>query len=249
MLKFCRNCGKALAESSSTACPFCHSHPVKSAAFCRYCGHPTNIENSICANCGSSIKPLPASARIFSEKAQKLIKAGKVVNLSIVFTGLAVYGILVLPPKLTKSIQTVAGDAVMASTGYTALPVRNIASVPNGVPPLHFREGAQFATAIATNATRQLTIYAVRTNISDNGTKATRLDDVTANCTFKSSNENIATVNASGFVQVRSAGQANITATYIGPPGSSNLSNAATGKIPTIFTVDVLVNAAAGGIQ
>ena len=93
------------------------------------------------------------------------------------------------------------------------------------------------------NSTRQLTIYAVRINTTDNSTVGTRLDDVTGNCSFKSSDESIATVNGSGFVLVTGHGYANITASYTAPPGTANLSNAAAGKIPVTFTVDVLVDA------
>lgn len=249
MVKFCRNCGKELVGGAGETCTSCGSHSVKSKAFCRYCGRPTGADDVVCAHCGAAIKPLSAGARIWSEKTKKLMKAGKVVNLVIVITGITAYVIFALPQDLTKSVQTATGDAVKAGTGYTALPVRSIVAVPNGVPPLHFREGAQYATTIATNATRQLTIYAVRINTSDNATKATRLDVVTGNCSFLSSNENIATVNASGFVQVRSEGKANITAIYTAPAGTANLSNAAAGKIPVTFTVDILVNAGPGGIQ
>lgn len=250
MVKFCRNCGKELAHSSVQTCTSCGAHSVKATSFCRFCGHTTTAGDDICAHCGSTIKPLPTSARVWSEKTKKLMKAGKIVNLTIVIAGVTAYVIFTLPPNLTKAVTTATGDAVMSSTGYTALPVRNIVAVPFGIPPWQVPRGFHYALAVATNATRQLTIYAVRINTtSDNATKAARLDEVTGNCSFKSSDENIATVNASGFVQVRSAGQANITAIYTAPAGTANMSNAAAGKIATTFTVDVLVNAEVGGIS
>ncbi len=249
MVKFCRNCGKELEHSTDDICSSCGAHSIKATAFCRYCGHPTTADNAICTYCGSAIKPLPSGARIWSEKTKQLMRAGKIANLIIVITGVTAYVIFALPHNVTKAVTTATGDAVMARTGYTTLPIQGIVAVPEGIPPLQWRSGARDAVAIATNATRQLTIYAVRIDHSANATVATRLDEVTDNCSFKSSNENIATVTSSGFVQVRSAGQANITATYSAPPGSDNLSNAAAGKIPATFTVDILVNAAPNGIQ
>ena len=249
MVKFCRNCGKELAHSSDQTCTSCGSRSVKATSFCRYCGHPTKVDEAVCSHCGSPIRTLPAHARVWSEKTKKLMKAGIIVNLTLIVVGVMAYVILALPRNLTKSVATAAGDAVMASTGYTPFPVRSIVSVPNGVPLYEWLEWSLHPTAIATNATRQLTIYAVRINTTDNATVATRLDDVTGNCSFTSSDENIATVNASGFVQVRGAGQAYITAIYTAPAGTANMSNAAAGKIPTTFTVNVLVNAAVDGIQ
>ena len=249
MIKFCRHCGSELAGESVDICPSCGSHAVKATEFCRHCGRPTTKTDTVCGHCGAATKPIPAKAWVLSDKTKRLVKAGKIINLVLIITAITLYVVFALPHKFKKSVSMAADDAVMATTGYTALPIRNIVAVPNGIPPLHFREGARDATPIATNATRQLTIYAVRIDNTNNSTVATRLDDVTANCSFFTSNEKIATVNASGFVQVRSAGQANITASFTGPAGTSNLSNASAGKVPVTFTVNVLVNAAAGGIQ
>ncbi len=246
MVKFCRNCGNELAHSSDQTCTSCGAPSTKATDFCRFCGHPTKVDEAVCSHCGSPIRALPASARIWSEKTKKQKKASKIFNLTLVIAGVITYVILALPHNFTKAVATATGDAVMASTGYTVLPVQSISSIPNEIPIF---DGLRYPLAIALNGTRQLTIYAIRINTTDNATVSTRLDDVTGNCSFTSSDEKIATVNASGFVQIRGAGRAKLTAIYTGPAGTANLSNAAAGKIPTTFTVNVPVYAAAGGIQ
>jgi len=90
------------------------------------------------------------------------------------------------------------------------------------------------------NATHQLTVYAVYKNTtSSNGTKATRLQDVTNKATYNSSNERIATVSATGFVHAVGSGSADITVSYTAAPGSPSLATASEGKVPTTFTVTV----------
>ncbi len=246
VVKFCRSCGKELTHSSDQTCASCGARSVKATAFCRFCGHPTTVGDAICAHCGSAIKPLPARARIWTEKTKKQMKSGKLVSVTLVIAGVIAYVIFALPHNFTKAVVTAIGDAVMSSTGYTASPIQSIVAVPDRIPLYNDdpQTPVPYPPPIALNGTRQLTIYAVRIDASDNATTATRLDDVTGNCSFNSSDENIATVNASGFVQVRGAGQAYITAIYTAPAGTANMSNAAAGKIPTTFTVNVLVDAA-----
>ena len=138
MIKFCRNCGNELSHPTDKTCPTCSSNPTKATAFCRFCGHPTTAGDAVCAHCGSPIKPLPASARIWSEKTKKQKKASKIFDLTFVIAGVVVYVILALPHNFTKAVATATGDAVMASTGYTVLPVRNIFAVPDRIPTLSF---------------------------------------------------------------------------------------------------------------
>ena len=65
--------------------------------------------------------------------------------------------------------------------------------------------------------------------------------DITANCTYRSSNTKVATVTPGGFVQGVAPGAANVTVAYTAAPGSANISSAAQGKVPVTFTIMVPV--------
>ena len=167
---------------------------------------------------------------------------GKVVNLSIVSVMVASYVVFSLPKTITKPVKQAASDAVAASTGYTALPLNSIVITPPLIPELIVYMFTYNPPGITVNTTRQITVYAVYRNANtENATKAIRSVDVTTNCTYQSSNEKVATCNASGVVLATGSGAANITAFYTAAPGSANMSNAAEGKIPVTFTANVLV--------
>ena len=87
---FCRNCGKDLTGTPEI-CANCGSHPVKATAFCRYCGEPTGHQDLVCPTCGSAIKPIPGSVKTFNKENQRLIKLGKIINLTIVGVLVALY--------------------------------------------------------------------------------------------------------------------------------------------------------------
>ncbi len=245
MVKFCRNCGKELAESQDKTCPHCGASAVKATAHCRYCGKPTTYQDVVCPTCGASVKPLPGSARGLFEKS-KLAKWGKIVDLTLVVLLVSAYVIFSLPKSITRPIKSAASDAVMASTGYTALPLDSISSIPTQIPlgnPI-----AQIAgfygngNAVVFNVfepgdTRVLSIYATYKN--DAG--SSRFDLVTGNCTFRSSNENIAKVDGTGAVTAVADGTAYISVNFTAPPGSDNRSAAAVGKVPVTFTARVKV--------
>ena len=77
--------------------------------------------------------------------------------------------------------------------------------------------GAQpYRVNIPVNATSNLTINAVFSKISSGNitTASGGIRVVTNNITFKSSNQEVATVNGSGFVRGISAGSANISVSY-----------------------------------
>src|ERR1035437_4136682 len=97
MLKFCRSCGKELAEAGDKVCKSCGANAVKATTYCRYCGHPTKVEDVTCAHCGAAIKPLPSSMRTLFEHPRLSVKMGKIVNLSIVVVLVTLYVVFTLP--------------------------------------------------------------------------------------------------------------------------------------------------------
>lgn len=242
MIKFCRNCGKVLSDPADKTCHRCDANAAKASAYCRYCGNPTNFQDLVCNNCGSAIKPTPVSIRLLNPDHRKLIKLGKIINLSIVGVMVAAYTVFVLPEKVMKPIKQASSDVVLASTGYTGLPLHSISVVPPIIPQLANYGQTYVPPGITVNSTRQLTVYAVYKNLTSiNSTKAVRFEDVTENCTYSSGNETIATVNISGTVKATGPGTTSITVSYTAAPGTANLSNASLGKIPVTFTTAVTV--------
>ena len=238
---FCRNCGKDLTGTPEI-CANCGSHAVKATAFCRYCGKPTSAQDLVCPTCGSAIRPIPGSVKALNKENPSLIKLSKIINLTIVVAFVTLYIVFSLPPKVTTPIKAVASDAMLAATGYTSLPLHSISAAPPVIPPQRSVENFYMPVGLNINGTQQLTIYAVYKNTTGaNATKATRLEEVTADSTYKSSNEKIATVNATGFVRALALGAANITVSYTAAPGSANISAAGEGKAPITVTVIVPV--------
>jgi hypothetical protein len=241
MIKFCRSCGQEMSEPTEKTCPHCASNAIKATAFCRYCGHPTSVEDATCRHCGSSIKPLPSSIRTLFEYPRLSTRMGKIINLSIVAVLVVAYIVFTLPKSVTKPVKQAASNAVMANTGYTTMPLTGIEITPPLIPELMVYYFTYTPPGITVNSTRQITVYArYQSANSENGTKATRIVDITTNCTYQSSDEKVATCNASGVVRATGHGGANITAFYTAAPGSTNMSNAGGGKMPVTFTAKVL---------
>ncbi|MDO8715612.1 MAG: Ig-like domain-containing protein [Dehalococcoidales bacterium] len=251
---FCRNCGKVLVVTPDKTCKDCCANTVKATSFCRYCGKPTTVHDLTCPTCGSAIKPIPGSVKALNKENPKLIKLGKIVNLTIVGVIVALYIVFSLPPKVTKPVKAAASDAVLATTGYTAFPLNSIAStpvrIPNSDPTATIRaweahaviQNPSFIDVFAPDETVQLTINALYRNTATiNATGAGRLEDVTDNCTYKSSNAKIATVTSGGLVQAVAVGSANIFVSYTAAPGSANMSTASAGKEPITVTTTVPV--------
>lgn len=239
MLLFCRNCGKELAVTPDKTCAACGGRPVKATVFCRYCANATCAEDFVCPTCGAAIKPIPSKVRVVSKETQRLVKRGEIVNRVIIVTLISAYVWFALPSKVTTPIKSTVSDIVMQSTGYTALPINAISSFPSVIPPFndiwfaHNIEEVLTPEGVAVNTTQQLTIYAIYKN--------TTTEDVTANCTYQSSNEMTATVNASGFVKAVGPGSATIMVSYTVVPGTANFTGAAAGKVPVTFSVNVSV--------
>ena len=252
MVQYCRNCGKELVVTPDKTCVSCGANAVKAISFCRYCGKPTSVQDLTCPTCGSAIKPIPSSVKALNKENPKLVKLGKIVNLTIVAVLVAAYIVFSLPPKVTKPIKAAASDAVMESTGYNTLPLNSISVYPTTIPPLNDAPGNAAVFSVhpvvggmgIVTATQQLHIYALYKNTtSANATKATRFEDVTTNSTYLSSNDKIVTVTSGGLARAVAPGEANITIFYTAAPGSANISSAAQGKVPitVTFTVPVTV--------
>jgi hypothetical protein len=242
MIKFCRNCGEVLSNPTDKTCPKCSSNPTKATAFCRYCGKPTNAQDNVCPNCGAAVRPTPNAIRLLNPDHIKLMRLGKIINISIVVILVVAYVIFTLPKAVTKPVAQAASDVVMGNTGYTTMPLVAIEATPPLIPELMVVYMTYTPPGITVNTTRQITVYArYESADSENATKSTRLVNITTNCTYRSSNDGVATCNASGVVLATGSGAANITPCYTVAPGSANMSNAAAGKIPVTFTTNVLV--------
>ncbi|MDO8716668.1 MAG: Ig-like domain-containing protein [Dehalococcoidales bacterium] len=253
---FCRNCGKGLVVTPDKTCVSCGANTVKATSFCRYCGKPTSAHDLTCPTCGSAIKPIPGSVKALNKENPKLIKLGKIVNLTIVAILVTAYIVFSLPPKVTKPVKAAASDAMLATTGYTALPLNSISAMPTRIPRTNpeptiraFEDHAvyhnpDFVAVFAPNDTVQLTINALYRNTATiNASGAGRIEDVTGNCTYKSSNEKIATVTSGGLVRAVVVGSTTITVSYTAAPGSANFTAASAGKEPITVatTVPVIV--------
>ena len=243
---FCRSCGKGLVVTPDRTCTGCGANTVKATSFCRYCGKHTSVHDLTCPTCGSAIKPIPSSIKALNKENPTLIKLSKIINLTIVVAFVTLYIVFSLPPKVTNPVKAAASDAMLATTGYTSLPLNSLSATPAIIPSLGNVGEVFMPPNFAPNATRQLTIYAIYKNIinTNNATKATRIEDVTANSTYKSSNDKVATVTSGGFIRAVGPGEANITASYTVAPGSANISSAAQGKVPITVTVTVPVSVA-----
>lgn len=243
MIKFCRNCGGVLSNPLEKTCPHCQGSTSKATSYCRYCGKPTTPEDLICQNCGAAVKPVPNSIRLLNPDHVKLMRLGKIINLTLVVVFVVTYSIFAMPKSIRKPAAQAASDAVMASTGYSTLPLDRIQVTPPIIPELVTYGMTYVPPGIQVNVTRQLTVYAVYRNLIavSNATKAVRIEDITGNCTYTSGNEKIATVNQSGTIKSTGPGTTNITIAYTAAPGSANFSTASLGKIPVTFTTTVTV--------
>ena len=242
MIKFCRSCGQELAAADDKICKSCGANAVKATRNCRYCGYSTAVEDATCPRCGAAIKPLPRSVRSLFEYPRLSVKIGRIINLSLVAVLVTLYMVFSLPKSVTKPISQAASDTIMASTGYTTFPLDHISATPPRIPQLVTVMFDPQPSVVSVNTTRQLTVYAIYKNAdTGNATKGVRLEDITTNSAYRSSNGKVATVNATGFVRATGSGEANIIIFYTVAPGSANLSNAAGGKVPVTFNTTVPV--------
>ena len=243
---FCRNCGKELGGTpepgTPEVCANCGANPVAARAFCRTCGSPTTARTVWCPKCGAAQRVIAGSTGTPSKHPR--LKTALKILVAVVIVG--VYAFFTLPRAASKVVKNAASDVVVAATGYTALPLKSVSAIPTRIPlgnPLNqianFYNNANNVVIVvfAPGDTKQLTIYATYSN--DAGSVS--FEEVTNGCTYKSSNEKIAKVNAGGLVQAVSDGQVTITASYTAPQGSANMSAASLGKVPITVSVNVPV--------
>ena len=244
LLLFCRNCGKELVVTPAKTCANCGAHPVKASAFCRYCGHTTSAQDVVCPTCGAAIKPIPSRVKAVNKQNPSLVKLGKILNLMIVVILVSLYVWFALPRRvLFEPLKAASSDVVMATTGYTALPLSFISASPTQIPMVVGTDNGLMPVTIFTiNTTQQLTIYAHYRNTNTGiYTGSGRFEEVTDKANYQSSNDKIATVIAGGLVQGVAPGSAIITISYTAVPGSANHSVAAEGKVPITLTCVVPV--------
>jgi hypothetical protein len=148
---------------------------------------------------------------------------------------------LASPPAAVEPVVTAASNLVVASVGYTAIPLDSIIASPPALPPTYVIPGHTFFLGMPVNTIDQLTIYAVYKKPTTNTAAASagRFEDVTDKAAFQSSNTAVVTVTTDGLVRAVASGAANITVSYTAIPGSANLTAAAEGKVPITVTVNV----------
>jgi hypothetical protein len=160
------------------------------------------------------------------------------------------YLFLASPPAAVEPVVTAASNLVVASVGYTAIPLDSIIASPPVLPRVTQYAFTYVKPGIPVNTTEQLTIYAVYKEPTTQGkfpsrntatASAGRFEDVTDKAVFQSSNTAAVTVTADGIIRAVASGAANITVSYTAIPGSANLTAAAEGKIPITVTVNVSV--------
>ncbi len=213
--------------------------------FCGNCGRELDGTPEICANCGTGPAKVTAS-----EQKRGRHTLLTVLNILAIAALVSTYIWLSLPPRIVKPIKATVSAAILATTGYSALPLHSISATPAIIPPLGNIGEVVIPPNFDVNDTQQLNIYAIYKNTTGtNVTKAVRVEDVTANCTYKSSDDNIVKVTAGGLVQAVAYGSADITAFYTAVPGSANITSAAQGKIPVTFTVTVPVSVAQKSLE
>lgn len=157
MVKFCRNCGEELAAAEDKLCKSCGANAVKATTYCRYCGHPTNAQDTVCPTCGAAIKPIPSRDRSLFQGNPKLIKLGRILNLTIVVIVVALYVWFSIPPRMARQPLKAASNLVLSSTGYTSLPLISVKAFPPQIPILSYSPTIYFRV----NDTQKLTIYAI----------------------------------------------------------------------------------------
>ena len=236
---FCRNCGKDIVGTPKV-CANCGSHPINATSFCRYCGGITSDQDVMCQQCGSSIRTFTKAGKASGKAGQGWSAKTKrrLIVAAVIFV--VVYAVLALPARtVLKPLQSALSDFVLSTIGYRSIPLHSISVKPYNIPMPVYNQGQDNIAIFAVNKTQQLTIYAEYVKNTSTGSGITKV--VTNNCTFQSSNEQVATVTSAGLVQGVARGTANINVSYTAIPGSADLFSASKGKIPITLTISVPV--------
>ena len=239
----CSNCGKELVGTPAI-CEDCGTGPVPEPNPCPSCGSGTHVRAIACPKCGAALEATTESGK----KGRGLRSISIAFNILIAAVFVSTFLYLASPPAAVEPVVTAASNLVVASVGYTAIPLDSIIASPPRLPPTYVIPGHTFFLGMPVNTIDQLTIYAVYKAPSTQGkfpsrntatASAGRFEDVTDKAVFQSSNTTAVTVTAEGLVRAVAPGSANITVSYTAIPGSANLTAAAEGKIPITVTVNV----------
>ncbi len=239
----CSNCGKELVGIPAI-CEDCGTGPEPEPNPCPSCGSGTHVRAIACPKCGAALEATAGPGK----KGRGLRSISIVFNIVIAVVFVSTYLFLASPPAAVEPVVTAASNLVVASVGYTAIPLDSIIASPPALPPTYVIPGHTFFLGMPVNTIDQLTIYAVYKKPTTQGkfpsrntaTASTgRFEDVTDKAVFQSSNTAVVTVTADGLIQAVASGAANITVSYTAIPGSANLTAAAEGKIPITVTVNV----------
>ena len=236
---FCRNCGKDIVGTPKV-CANCGSHPVNATSFCRYCGGITSDQDVMCQKCGSAIRTFTKAGKASGKAEQGWSTKAKrrLIVAALIFV--VVYAVLALPTRIVlKPLQSALSDFVLSTIGYTSIPLHSLSVKPYNIPMPVYNQGQDNIARFAVNQTQQLTINAEYMKTTSTGSGTTKV--VTNNCTFQSSNEQIATVTSAGLVQGVAPGTANIKVSYTAIPGSADFLSASKGKLPITITISVPV--------
>ena len=239
----CSNCGKELVGIPAI-CEDCGTGPEPEPNPCPSCGSGTHVRAIACPKCGAALEATAGPGK----KGRGLRSISIVFNIVIAVVFVSTYLFLASPPAAVEPVVTAASNLVVASVGYTAIPLDSIIASPPALPPTYVIPGHTFFLGMPVNTIDQLTIYAVYKKPTTQGkfpsrntatASAGRFEDVTDKAVFQSSNTAVVTVTADGLIQAVASGAANITVSYTAIPGSANLTAAAEGKIPITVTVNV----------
>ena len=241
----CSNCGKELVGIPAI-CEDCGTGPEPEPNPCPSCGSGTHVRAIACPKCGAALEATAGPGK----KGRGLRSISIVFNIVIAVVFVSTYLFLASPPAAVEPVVTAASNLVVASVGYTAIPLDSIIASPPVLPRVTQYAFTYVKPGIPVNTTEQLTIYAVYKEPTTQGkfpsrntatASAGRFEDVTDKAVFQSSNTAAVTVTADGLVRAVASGAANITVSYTAIPGSANLTAAAEGKIPITVTVNVFV--------
>jgi len=241
----CSNCGKELVGIPAI-CEDCGTGPEPEPNPCPSCGSGTHVRAIACPKCGAALEATAGPGK----KGRGLRSISIVFNIVIAVVFVSTYLFLASPPAAVEPVVTAASNLVVASVGYTAIPLDSIIASPPVLPRVTQYFFTYVVPGIPVNTTEQLTIYAVYKEPTTQGkfpsrntatASAGRFEDVTDKAVFQSSNTAAVTVTADGLVRAVASGAANITVSYTAIPGSANLTAAAEGKIPITVTVNVSV--------
>lgn len=229
---FCRNCGKEIAGNPAL-CANCGSPPVKGTSFCRYCGGVTSDQDVVCPKCEAAIKVTGKAEQGWSRKTKK-----RLIVAAAIFVIL--YAVLATPADIIiKPLKNAVSGFILRTIGYTSIPLNSISANPSVIPLPAYNDRADNVARFSVDQTQQLTISAKYTKNASTSSGISK--DVTNNCTFQSSDEQVAKVTSTGRVQGIAPGTADISVSYTAIPGSSDFSSASKGKIPITLTISVPV--------